>query len=47
LLTTWASEALPEEALKTLRPRIRDLRKAGVMGTMVGVELDVYALLFL
>jgi hypothetical protein len=24
--------------LKTLRPRIRDLRKAGVMGTMVGVE---------
>jgi hypothetical protein len=24
-LTTWASEALPEEALKTLRPRIRDL----------------------
>jgi hypothetical protein len=37
-LTTWASEALPEEALKTLRPRIHDLRKAGVMGTMVGVE---------
>jgi hypothetical protein len=37
-LTTWASEALPEEALKTLRPRIRDLRKAGVTGTMVGVE---------
>jgi hypothetical protein len=26
--TTWASEALPEEALKTLRPWIRDLRKA-------------------
>jgi hypothetical protein len=37
-LTTWASEALPEEALKTLRPRIRDLRKAGITGTMVGVE---------
>jgi hypothetical protein len=37
-LTTWASEALPEEALKTLRPRIQDLRKAGVTGTMVGVE---------
>jgi hypothetical protein len=37
-LTTWASEALPEEALKTLRPWIRDLQKAGVMGTMVGVE---------
>jgi hypothetical protein len=37
-LTTWASEALPEEALKTLRPRIRDLQKAGVTGTMVGVE---------
>jgi hypothetical protein len=37
-LTTWASEALPEEALKTLRPRIQDLRKAGIMGTMVGVE---------
>jgi hypothetical protein len=37
-LTTWANEALPEEALKTLCPRIRDLRKAGVMGTMVGVE---------
>jgi hypothetical protein len=37
-LTTWASEALPEEALKTLRPRICDLRKAGVTGTMVGVE---------
>jgi hypothetical protein len=37
-LTTWASEALPEEALKTLRPWIRDLRKAGVMGTMLGVE---------
>jgi hypothetical protein len=36
--TTWASEPLPEEALKTLRPRIRDLRKAGVTGTMVGVE---------
>jgi hypothetical protein len=37
-LTTWASETLPEEALKTLRPRIRDLQKAGVTGTMVGVE---------
>jgi hypothetical protein len=37
-LTTWASEPLLEEALKTLRPRIRDLRKAGVTGTMVGVE---------
>jgi hypothetical protein len=37
-LTTWASEALPEEALKTLRPRIQDLRKVGVTGTMVGVE---------
>jgi hypothetical protein len=37
-LTTWASEALPEEALKTLRPRIHDLQKAGVTGTMVGVE---------
>jgi hypothetical protein len=37
-LTTWTSEALPEEVLKTLRPRIRDLRKAGVMGNMVGVE---------
>jgi hypothetical protein len=37
-LTTWASEALPEEALRMLRPRIRDLRRAGVTGTMVGVE---------
>jgi hypothetical protein len=37
-LTTWTSEALPEEALKTLCPQIRDLWKAGVMGTMVGVE---------
>jgi hypothetical protein len=37
-LTTWASEALPEEALRTLCPRIHDLWKAGVMGTMVGVE---------
>jgi hypothetical protein len=37
-LTTWASEALPEEALKTLRPRIHDLRMAGITGTMVGVE---------
>jgi hypothetical protein len=37
-LTTWASEALPEEALKTLRPWIRQLRKADVTGTMVGVE---------
>jgi hypothetical protein len=25
--------------MKTLRPRIQDLRKAGVIGTMVGVEL--------
>jgi hypothetical protein len=37
-LTTWANEALPEEALKMLRPRIRDLWKAGVTGTMVRVE---------
>jgi hypothetical protein len=37
-LTTWASKALPEEALRMLRPRIRDLREAGVIGTMVGVE---------
>jgi hypothetical protein len=37
-LTTWASEALPEEALRMLRLRIRDLRAAGVTGTMVGVE---------
>jgi hypothetical protein len=37
-LTTWASEALPEEALKTHHPRIRDIRKAGITGTMVGVE---------
>jgi hypothetical protein len=37
-LTTWASEALPEEALKTLCPRIQDLRNASVTGTMVGVE---------
>jgi hypothetical protein len=37
-LTTSASEALLEEALKTLRPWIRDLRKAYVTGTMVGVE---------
>jgi hypothetical protein len=37
-LTTWASEALPKEALKMVRPRIQDLRKAGVTGTMVGVE---------
>jgi hypothetical protein len=37
-LTTWASEALPDEALKTLRPQIYDLRKAGITGTMVGVE---------
>jgi hypothetical protein len=37
-LTTWVSEALPEEALKTLCPRIHDLRKAGVTGTMVGLE---------
>jgi hypothetical protein len=37
-LTTWVSEALPEEALKTLRPRIHDLRKAGVTGTMFRVE---------
>jgi hypothetical protein len=37
-LTTWASEALPEEVLKMLRPRIQDLRKADITGTMVGVE---------
>jgi hypothetical protein len=37
-LTNWASEALPEEALKMLRPWIHDLRKAGVTGTIVGVE---------
>jgi hypothetical protein len=37
-LSTWASEALPEEALKMLHPRIQDLQKAGVMGTMVKVE---------
>jgi hypothetical protein len=37
-LTTWASEALPEKALKMLRPRIQDLWKADVTGTMVGVE---------
>jgi hypothetical protein len=37
-LTTWASEALPEEALRTLRPRIHDLREAGVRRTMVRVE---------
>jgi hypothetical protein len=37
-LTTWASEALPGEALKTLRPWICDLRKAGITGTMVGVD---------
>jgi hypothetical protein len=37
-LTTWVSEALPEEALKTLCPWIRDLQKFGVTGTMVGVE---------
>jgi hypothetical protein len=37
-LNTWASEALPEEALRMLRPRIRDLREAGVTATMVGVE---------
>jgi hypothetical protein len=35
-LTTWASEPLPEEPLPA--PRIRDLRKASVTGTMVGVE---------
>jgi hypothetical protein len=34
-LTTWASEALPKEALKMLHPRIW---KAGVTGTMVGLE---------
>jgi hypothetical protein len=28
--TTWASEALPEEVLKALRPWIRDLRIEGV-----------------
>jgi hypothetical protein len=32
-LTTWASEALPEEALKTLRPWIRDLQKVGITGS--------------
>jgi hypothetical protein len=37
-LTNWASEALPEEALKTLHPRIHDLRKAGITGTIIGVE---------
>jgi hypothetical protein len=37
-LTTWASEALSEEALKILRPRIHDLQKAGITGTMVGME---------
>jgi hypothetical protein len=37
-LTTWVSEALPEEALKMLRPWIHDIWKAGVKGTMVGVE---------
>jgi hypothetical protein len=37
-LTTWASEALPKEALRMLRPQIRDLREAGITGTMVGVE---------
>jgi hypothetical protein len=36
--TTSASKALPKEALKTLRLWIRDLRRAGVTGTMVGVE---------
>jgi hypothetical protein len=36
--TTWASEVLPEEALKTLRPQIRELLRLGVTGTMVGVE---------
>jgi hypothetical protein len=36
--TTWASEALPEEVLKALRPRIRDFRRKGVTGPMVGVE---------
>jgi hypothetical protein len=35
-LNTWASEALPEEALRTLCPQIRDLREAGVTGTIVG-----------
>jgi hypothetical protein len=37
-LTTWASEALPQEVLKMLRSPIQDLRRAGVTGTMVGVE---------
>jgi hypothetical protein len=37
-LTTWAREALPEEALRMLCPRIHDLREAGITGTMVGVE---------
>jgi hypothetical protein len=44
--TTWASKVLPKEALKTLHPWIYDLQRAGVTGTMVGVD-DVYALLFL
>jgi hypothetical protein len=46
-LTTWASEALPEEALKMLRPRIQDLQKAGVTGTMVGVEFVTRRIAFL
>jgi hypothetical protein len=37
-LTTWASKALHEEALKTLCPWIHDLRKDGITGTIVGVE---------
>jgi hypothetical protein len=38
LVTTWASEVLPEVVLKALRPRIRDLHHEGVTGPMVGVE---------
>jgi hypothetical protein len=36
--TTWTSEALPEEVLKALRPRIRDLLREGITRPMVGVE---------
>jgi hypothetical protein len=36
--STWAGEALPEVVLNALRPWIRDLRREGVTGTMVGVE---------
>jgi hypothetical protein len=37
-LTTWASEALPKEALKILRPRIRELRRPASRGPWFGVE---------